>query len=637
MDAASGETPRKRRTRKPRGRGLRTRTGCLTCRKRHKKCDERQPVCGPCSTTSRPCVFPRDLDAQSALEALTQAPHRCQPLDRSNTSSRGSPRGEDQHGPEQFEPAEGSHLSPISDAQTSQVHQDSPNGIFIPGVSPQDLNSHGSLPSWPSDCAYRQEKWTANFASTRWLDLLANDAAQADGSFSLAPSPEPESRRIGEQQRQSAIAAHVSPALLHGQAQLPSDLDPESERQAWQLAQNAVLADHEASLLRHFADHCAPWLDIFDPHSHFSTYVIRLSLKNTGLLKAILALSAKHRATCMGTPLYQGTTHLTSPAAQMTGDVKDSEWIGYYYETLHYIRSALLYKSYTHSEELLATAIVISSYEMLDEADGSGNWQRHLKGVFWIQRSQEVDGVCGGLRQAVWWAWHRQDTWAAFRERRACFSFWLPKQPIEDLSQPDLAKRAIYLLAQAVNYSAEAWKVESGSGTDPMAEAQLKQRRDQLLSHMDRWKRCLGEEFDVLPTSKTAKDVKDDVFTPLWIHPPEYGVAVQAYNLAIILITLHTPNVSGLNAFLKMQKQLASAVEIICGIAMELKDEGYQILCAQYLYGAGICVQDALKRQKIIQLMEECESRVKWAPIATWRDDLRMEWAKADSDMIDQA
>lgn len=336
----------------------------------------------------------------------------------------------------------------------------------------------------------------------------------------------------------------------------------------------------------------------------------------------------------MGTSAYQNATQLTSPDTQMTDEAKDSEWIGYYYETLHYIRSALLYKSYTHSEELLSTAIAISSYEMLDEADGSGNWQRHLKGVFWIQRSQDVDGACGGLRQAVWWAWLRQDTWAAFRERRPCFSFWLPKQAVEDLSQLELANRAIYILAQAVNYSAEAWKVESGTATDQMAEAQLKRRRESLLSHMERWKRCLGEEFDVLPTSTVAKD---DVFTPLWIHPPEYGVALQAYNLAIILITLHTPNVSGLNAFLKMQKQLACAVDIICGIAMELKDEGYQILCAQYLYGAGLCVQEATKRKKIISLMEDCESRVKWAPIATWRDDLRMEWAKADNDVAEQS
>lgn len=609
----------------------------LTCRKRHKKCDERQPVCGPCSTTSRPCVFPRDLDAQSALEALTQAPRHSESLETSDASSRGNLRGRDEPQVASFDSVEAaapSHQSPISEAQASQAHQGSPNGLFIPGVSPQDLSAHGGWPNWPSDSSYRHEKWTANFASTRWLDLLANDAAQADGSFSLAPSPEPESRRPPDQQRQSNIAAHVSPALLHGQAQLPADLDPESERQAWQLAQNAVLTDHEASLLRHFADHCAPWLDIFDPHRHFATYTIRLSLKNTGLLKAILALSAKHRATCMGVSSRQHVAHLTSPDTQMTDEAKDSDWIGYYYETLHYIRSALLYKSYTHSEELLATAIVISSYEMLDEADGSGNWQRHLKGVFWIQRSQEVDGGCGGLRQAVWWAWHRQDTWAAFRERRACFSFWLPKRSVEDLTQLELANRAIYLLAQAVNYSAEAWTVESGTSTEPTAEAQLKRRRSLLLSHIDRWKRCLGEEFDVLPTSRTSKD---DIFTPLWIHPPEYGVALQAYNLAIILITLHTPNISGLNAFLKMQKQLAGAVDVICGIAMELKDEGYQILCAQYLYGAGLCVQEAPKRRKILSLMEDCESRVKWAPIATWRDDLQREWVKADNDLSEHA
>ena len=45
--------------------------------------------------------------------------------------------------------------------------------------------------------------------------------------------------------------------------------------------------------------------------------------------------------------------------------------------------------------------------------DGFGKgWERHLKGAFWIQRSREINGESGGLEQAVWWAWLRQDVWA---------------------------------------------------------------------------------------------------------------------------------------------------------------------------------------------------------------------------------
>ncbi|KAH8176978.1 fungal specific transcription factor domain-containing protein [Sarocladium implicatum] len=623
MDQTPQQTPRKKRARKTRGRGLRTRTGCLTCRKRHKKCDERQPVCGPCSTSSRHCVFPRDLDAQSALEALTQAPRCPEPLQDSQTANTAGDNNGDLSQITSYDTGEATHLASINEAQTSQGHAGSPNGVYMHVVSPQEFN--GSLASWTSETGIRPEKWTAR----GWLDLLANDAAQADGSFSLAPSPEPGNRTISKQLRHSTLSAHVSPAVLNGQVQLPGDLDPESERQEWQLAENAVLTDHEAMLLRHFADTCARWLDIFDPERLFSTYAIRLSLKNPGLMKAILALSAKHRATCMGTRHQEAGSQMASPAEQPATEAKDSEWIGYYYETLFYIRSALGYSSYAHSEELLATAIVISSYEMLDEADESGNWQRHLKGVFWIQKSQGVHGASGGLRQSIWWSWHRQDTWAAFREKRACLSFWKPNQRFEDLTQYELANRSVYLLAQALNYCAEARRVEADVGSDETLVSRLRRRREDVLTMMEQWKGCLGEEFDVLPTPKAA----GDVFTPLWIHPPEFGVALQAYNLALILITLNTPNTSGLNAFLRMQKQLTGAVETICGIAMELKEEDCQIISAQYLYGAGLCVQEQNQRRKILSLIEDCERRAKWAPIATWREDLQKEWAKADNEL----
>lgn len=498
------------------------------------------------------------------------------------------------------------------------------------------MQQHDAVSIGRSPDALSYEKWSADFASTRWLDLLANDAAQADSGFSLAPSPAPENRGL----RHAAISTHVSPALLNGQAQLPENLDPESERRAWQSDNDIILTNHEAELFRHFAERCARWLDIFDQKKQFSTYAIRLALQNVGLMKAILALSTKHRSKSLG---IQATEPTTSPATQRPedqgagadGDIvggEDNEWIRYYYETLHYVREALTYSSYTHSEELLATAVVISAYEMLDESDGSGNWQRHLKGVFWIQRSQDVDGACGGLRQAVWWAWLRQDVWAAFREKRPCLSFWRPLQDVEELDQHALADRAMYLLSQAMNYSAESRKADNLGSLDPAASMQRKRARDELIAKMERWRCCLGDQYNTLPTVKSPQDA----FTPLWVHPPQFGVALQAYSFAQILITLHSPsgvsNSTGFSGFLKMQRTLAEAVETICGIAMELREQSCQIISAQCLYGAGLCVHDPVKREKIIEMMEECEARVGWAPMATWRDDLRVEWVKADGE-----
>ncbi|KAI3390954.1 hypothetical protein diail_8328 [Diaporthe ilicicola] len=291
--------------------------------------------------------------------------------------------------------------------------------------------------------------------------------------------------------------------------------------------------------------------------------------------------------------------------------------IQYYYEALHYIQRALQYTSYTRSEELLATVIIISTYEMLD--DSNSNWKDHLKGVFWIQRSQDVDGASGGLRQAVWWAWLRQDLWAAFRERRACFSFWKPNKEVGELGQDELADRAVYLLSQSVNYCARATSAS-------LAVADKIQSGEALLAALERWKSSLGPEYSPLPSPSACAG---SVFKPIWIHPPRFAVAMQVYHFARILVTLHLPAVgaAGFQGYLKTQRLLSEAVDGICGIALELRDEGCQILSAQCLFGAGLCTQDAGKREVILELIRRSEERTGW-PMASLVEDLRGEWAK---------
>lgn len=115
------------------------------------------------------------------------------------------------------------------------------------------------------------------------------------------------------------------------------------------------------------------------------------------------------------------------------------------------------------------------------------------------------------------------------------------------------------------------------------------------------------------------------------------------YSFARILITLHRPVASGFDEYLKtqaslkclmrasitnvLQGTLSEAASTICGIALELKDEGSQILSAQCLFGAGLCVQDEDKRNAILSLIDSCEARTGW-PMVTLRTDLMAEWSR---------
>lgn len=169
--------------------------------------------------------------------------------------------------------------------------------------------------------------------------------------------------------------------------------------------------------------------------------------------------------------------------------------------------------SYMTSWELLSTTLIISAYEMLDNS--SNDWERHLEGVFLIQRSQVIHGESGGLQAAVWWAWLCQDVWAAFREKRKTLTFWTPHKPLSTLSPHELAARAVYITAKVINYCAEE---------GPHLEGYIQRRLDKakyLRVMLDDWRDHLTIEFSPLPVSSREKT---GCFRPVWIRPPAFGV-----------------------------------------------------------------------------------------------------------------
>ena len=231
-------------------------------------------------------------------------------------------------------------------------------------------------------------------------------------------------------------------------------------------------------------------------------------------MNAILAVSARHLS----------IVNQDIPTCADGFRPDPSDIIRFYYKTLHYSQKAMRYESYKTSLELLSSAIIISSYEMLD---GSNlDWEKHLRGVFWIQRSQVIHGDSGGLRQAVWWAWLCQDTWAAFREKRKPFTFWRPMRALMDLNPSELAARAVYNFAQVVGFIAKDPK-EGTAAREKQHEARTMEA-DRLLGQLEHWKSYLTAEFEPLPSS--ASDPVDRVFPPVWIQSSSFGKVTLSYS-----------------------------------------------------------------------------------------------------------
>lgn len=186
----------------------------------------------------------------------------------------------------------------------------------------------------------------------------------------------------------------------------------------------------------------------------------------------------------------------------------------YYDQTLHYVQKAMRYSSYQTSKELLATTLTISIYEML--TGSRKDWDRHLQGVFWILRSQKIDVETDGVESAVWWAWLRQDIWAAFREKRRTYTTWKPTKSYAELSPYEHASRSIWIMAQVVSFCCVD---AAGVNGDGRVNDRLDRARE-LHQMLDDWNRHMGVEFAPLPTR--PHDGRSP-FRPICIYPSCFG------------------------------------------------------------------------------------------------------------------
>ena len=162
----------------------------------------------------------------------------------------------------------------------------------------------------------------------------------------------------------------------------------------------------------------------------------------------------------------------------------------------------------------MATTLIVSTYEML--RGSRRDWQQHLQGVFWILRSRQIEVEASSLESTTWWAWLRQDIWVAFRERRKAYSTWAPKKGYAELSSYEVASRAVWILAQVVNFCA----VDTYSGDGESAIEGRIQWAKMLEKMLLEWQSHLTVEFSSLPAMSRQDE---EVFQPRLIHPQCFG------------------------------------------------------------------------------------------------------------------
>lgn len=518
----------------------------------------------------------------------------------------------------EIQPVDGCTLATVGTSEHEQHSDALPAPIsawtehedgFLPGAATE--NSQIPEPVIPLSPIAPSQISLLEISPFEWYDLIARDAIsnaqKLNDLFNADPSWTFDESSLSR--RQSIVLdSGCFDADSNGRSLLPSgeslnvsttsQKDNGSILRPWHTAHSITLSCEDLVLMRHYVDVVGPILDLFDPLKHFTNVVPHLSMRNTGLLKSVLAVAAHH----MSLSTRGGGTASTSSSHTPFGGF-DTERLQpqrvatqYYYETLQYLSQTLLHPGYAESPEILATAMMISTYEMFEadvgDSSTSGGWERHLRGAFWIQRNQDNNAESvDGMRRAGWWAWVRQDIWAAFRAGRPTLTIFHPQRTINEMNSDELASWSVFLAAKCVEYSAQ--------GRAPIDHQDLRQR----IERGNHLLQCLQEWHDILPssfapmtssaplpvislhglagftpdssTSYSAVQItaESSGFPPVWIHPPNNAAGMQMYHFARSLVLLSQPSTGDLVEFRRRQKQLNESLHMICGISNACRDD----------------------------------------------------------------
>ncbi|KAM0239585.1 hypothetical protein ACHAP5_008233 [Fusarium lateritium] len=589
-------------TRYPRKRSLKA---CHVCRARKTKCDNAQPTCGFCASLNIPCSYDNSEKDHSSfdpasLEILRQ-------LGQIISS--------------QNELAQTVHSIATSHSHTaSSLGQEHNNLSIDNNLQWNDTTQGQQLPyvtDWfgsQSDSASTTPAASASVAAVRWFGILATDA-----SNEAFPESDAASGLDGELLDTSPVGQAGSDTTPLQRATRIIDTQPSeqdlsdkvdtlasSEERLWKASESILLLDKEQALFQNFLHRICSWLDLFDPARTFSSRVPHLAVRNAGLLNSILALSCYHQSLDETIPSNQRPDQNTA--------------LQYYYQTLHYVQKAMRYSTYQNSQELMATTLMVSTYEML--RGSRKDWQQHLQGVFWILRSRQIEVETSSLESTTWWAWLRQDIWVAFREKRRTYSTWMPKKGYAELNNHELASRAVWIMAQVINFCAVDSSTESEGGlAGRMGWAKA------LRKMLDEWQSHLTVEFSALPAMGSQGN---EVFKPRLIHPQCFGLAVQLHYCCRILIAAHEPHLSGIQGLLKRQRNIQTNIDMVCGIGMTLTEDASSMLSSQCLFIAGMFMQNPREKNCVLEMLDSCQRRCGW-PTPSLRPELEQIWENPDA------
>ncbi|KAF4956159.1 hypothetical protein FGADI_3970 [Fusarium gaditjirri] len=553
--------------------GKRVRTGCLTCRERHLKCDEAVPDCMNCRKRGRECKRGVRLNfLEVNLHRPAATPSRGGWEVEFQDESRDI-ASEYQGGLGRYAPY-ASEIVEDSDGRHEAVH-------LVTATHIQDIDASADRPqpggqhhfNYTQNNAAAGPSENSRFKTDTGIKLELNEnehGTLSDASHIATPSSStkavvtPRAEVFPEQlmaMRNRPLAQQTSTEeaenLVIPQLDTPPRIERPLVKQVFEddhvqpsatqsnepVGRNILTSAEEIHYMQVFVEEVAVWMDSFNREKHFTRSIPYHALRSTMLLNALLACGVKH-------------TSLAAP------ENHDKALFYYNTATTQLLRS--LQNPDRNTAECAATAIVLNVYEIMCEKPAQR--MSHIAGSRALVRECGWDARSTGIGLACFWlnigievlnclATNWQTTWSP-DEWGMSFGPRNNNQNDEDEDEQTWVHRALYIIAKVANFRATASRSE-----------------------------------DISPHNEQ-----------IWTHP------------------LESPASSERLRFLQLQHAYQ-----VCGIVAHTTDKGVAIVATRCLAIAAAVLKNPNEQDEVLEILDRFNSTNGWR-LGAIEMELKREW-----------
>jgi hypothetical protein len=265
---------------------------------------------------------------------------------------------------------------------------------------------------------------------------------------------------------------------------------------------------------------------MIDDEQHFRNHVVQRAKKNSTLMNAILALSARQ----------------LSRTTDFDPFVADA----YYQRCFETLIPALNDSVAIRDESLLAATIILRLMEEMNISILGSDPQGHLLGTQAIITAAEHQYAATSgpnFRQAIYWAAFRQELWIALMYQRPFQLHIFPAdRSLDPASDSIWATRTIAHLGDVSNFAFGE-------------ERHSVKRYSQLMDENTAWRTRRPDSFDPF-FYRQDRDGSGRNFPDIRFHEKQHVMGMQYNTLAHVLLVVHDPTIPQLGPSHKASRQV---------------------------------------------------------------------------------